>query len=590
MPIGRARGARPVPQTPPRKDRQLLESFTLAQGTASQLTLAAGFMLVSPWKPIILFAPFVAWAWFVSSVLDKHALRFFLGREKWALIHMLFGLAALAAVILVPIGGIAGFGATLLIVLALLAGDIGLFTAITNKDERVPDHQKLTLNLDEMKAAREEKSKAKQLGSSALSIVGANKMGVPPPPKEAPEYAARVAAEQVLLKGFTVHASQIDILPANESTYAASYLVDGVRQAGDPIPKADAIQIIDFWKSAAGLDVNDRRRKLIGNVSVSGEGMSGTTVRMTSSGSASGMRLSMLFNPAEAVRRKPEDLGLLDSQLEMLRAWNNDPGGVVLVAGQPDGGRTTTLYSVMRLHDAYTSGITSLEFDVQDTIEGVKQIEFDPAADDAPDYATLVRSTLRRDPDVVALAELPDAQTAVNVANSDLERSRVYISMKAGSALEAVQIYAKAVGDPKLAAEGLKGVIGHRLVRVLCGNCKVAYPPTPEMLKKLGLPGDRVKQLFKKGGQVLVRNKPEVCPVCGGVGYIGQTGVFGVFPIEAEEKALISEGNWSGLRAAMRKRQLPSAQQAALRKAVEGLTSIEEVTRLSGESKSKSKK
>ena len=568
----------------------MLESLTLAQGTDPSLTLATGFMLVSPWKPIIILAPFVAWAWFISTVLDKHAQRFFLGREKWAAIHMAFGLVALAAVILVPIPGIAGFAATLLIVLALLAGNIGLFTVITNKDERVPDHKKLSLNFEEMKQERADKAKAKQLGSSALSIVGANKMGVPPPPKEAPEYAVRVAAEQVLLKGFTVHASQVDILPANESTYAASYLVDGVRQAGDPLPKADAIQIIDFWKSAAGMDVTDRRRKLTGDISVSGEGMSGTAVRMTTSGSASGMRLSMLFNPAEAVRRKPKDLGLLDTQLDLLKQWNTqDPeqkGGVVLIAGQPDGGRTTTLYSLLRLHDAYTSSITSLEFEVQDQLEGIKQIQFDAGAD-GPDYATLVRSTLRRDPDVVALAELPDAATALNVAQADLERSRVYISMKAGSALEAVQIYAKAVGDPKLAADGLKGVIGHNLVRVLCGNCKVAYAPTPEMLKKLGLPADRVKQLFKKGGQVLVRNKPEICPVCNGVGYMGQTGVFGVFPIEAEEKALIADGNWSGLRAAMRKRQLPSAQQAALRKAVEGFTSIEEVTRLNTETKPK---
>lgn len=566
----------------------MLESLTLAQENGSSLTLAAGFMLVSPWKPILIFAPFVAWAWFISKVLDKHAQRFFLGREKWALIHMIFGLAAIAAVLLVPIGGIAGFGATLLIVLALLAGNIGLFTVITNKDDRVPDQKKLTLNFDEMKSAREDKAKAKQLGSSALTIVGSNKMSVAPPQKEAPEYAVRVAAEQIVLKGFSAHASQVDILPANEATYAASYLVDGVRQAGDPIPKGDAIQIIDFWKQTAGLDVSDRRRKLMGDISVSGEGMGSTAIRMTTSGSASGMRLSMLFNPAEAVRRQPKNLGLLDNQMELVQGWADNRGGVVLVAGSPDGGRTTTLYSLLQLHDAYTSGITSLEFEVQDQIEGIKQIEFDAGAD-GPDFATLVRSTLRRDPDVVALAELPDAATAKNVAESDLERSSVYVSMKAGSALEAIQIYAKATGDAKLAAEGLKGVVAHKLVRALCGNCKVAYPPTPEMLKKLGLPADRVKQLFKKGGQVLVRNKPEVCPVCNGVGYMGQTGVFGVFPIEAEEKALIADGNWSGLRSAMRKRQLPSVQQSALRKAVESITSIEEVTRITADTNKKNK-
>ncbi|MCC5821998.1 MAG: Flp pilus assembly complex ATPase component TadA [Phycisphaerales bacterium] len=559
----------------------MLESLTIAQGSA---TLASGFMLVSVWKPILLFAPFVAWAWFVSSVLDKHAQRFFLGQEKWALIHMLFGLAALAAIIFVPIGGFAGFGATLLIVIALLAGDIGLFVAITNRDERVPEGARLTLDFEGMKAARDEKAKVKQLGTSELIIVGAKKMKVPPPPKESPEFAVRIAAEQIIDKAFGMHASQVDILPANESTYAASYLVDGVRQPGDPVARNDAVQIIDFWKSCAGLDVQDRRRKLQGEVSISGEGMSSTTVSLITSGSGSGMRLSMIFNPAEAVRRKPADLGMLDKQFELVQSWAGEPGGVVLLAGPSDAGRTTTFYTVLKLHDAYTANISTIELDIEDAIEGIKQIRFDPSAD-GPDFATTVRSNLRRDPDVLGIAELPDTETAANIARADLERSRVYLSLKANSALEAVQLYAKAVGDPKLAADGLKGVIAHRLVRALCSNCKVAYSPTPDMLKKLGLPPDKVPQLFKKGGQVLVRNKPEVCPVCNGVGYMGQTGVFGVFPIEDEEKALIAEQNWSGLRSAMRKRQLPTVQQSALRKAVEGMTSIEEVTRVTAEPK-----
>ncbi len=557
------------------------EPLTLAQTVPDA---GAAVLLLSVWKPVVLFAPFVAWAWFVSAVLDKQAQRFFLGQERWALIHMLFGLAALAAVVFVPIDGFAGFAATLLIVLTLLAGDVGLFVAITNRDERVPERARLSLNFEEMKAAREEKAKVKQLGTSELVIVGANKMKVPPPPKEAPEFAVRLAAEQVLAKAFGMHASQIDVLPANESTYAASYLVDGVRQAGDPIARADAIQIIDFWKACAGMDVQDRRRKLQGEVSVSGGDMSATTVKLVTSGSASGMRLSMIFNPAEAVRRKPEALGMLDRQLEQVRNWVNEPGGVVLIAGPADSGRTTAFYSIIKLHDAYTSNISTIELDVEDAIEGVKQLPFDPSAD-GPDFATTVRSNLRRDPDVLGIAELPDAETAANVARADLERSRVYLSLRANSALEAVQLYAKAVGDPALASQGLKGVIAHRLLRVLCSNCKVAYPPTPDMLKKLGLSADKVPQLFKKGGQVLARNKPEICPVCNGVGYMGQTGCFGVFPIEAEEKALIAEQNWPGLRTAMRKRQLPTVQQAALRKAVEGLTSIEEVTRITADPK-----
>jgi len=555
------------------------------------LTLAAdAFMLMSIWKPILLFVPFVAWAWMISTHLDKHAQRFFLGQEKWNAVHLGFGAVALAIVVFLPVGGIAGFGAALLGVVILLGLDILIFVSVTNKDERVPKSQQLNISVKDMSESRDAKKAAKLIGSSELTIVGANKMTVNPPPKDTPELGIRVAAEQIVIKGYEAHASQIDVLPANESTYAASFLVDGVRQAGDPIAAADAVQMIDFWKKAAGLDTSDRRRKLSGEVSISGDALSGATLKLDTSGSKSGMRLSLVFNPADAVRRKADNLGLLEPQMDMIKNWTTElesVGGVVLLSAPADNGRTTMSYSIMKLHDAYTSNIQSIEYEVEDALEGIKQIVWD-SSEDGPDFATTVRSTLRRDPDIVTLCDLPDVETAQNIANSDLERTRVYLCLRTDSALKSVQTYVQAVGDPKLAAKGLRGVVACKLVRVLCGNCKVPYQPTPDMLKKLGLPEGKVGELFKKGGQVLVRNKPEVCSVCSGVGYSGQTGCFGVFELGKEEKQLIIEGDWNGLRSVMRKAGMPSIQQSALRKAVMGITSIEEVTRITAPAKSKS--
>jgi general secretion pathway protein E len=566
----------------------------LSMGSASNLGLSSitlgaveTYSLVSWWKALFLMLPFLGWTWMLSTILDKHAQRFFLGQEKWNAIHMIFGLAALALIIVLPVGGIAGLAAGFFGAIAILAIDIGIFVMVANKDERIAEHSKLKLDFSEMSKRRDDKREAKKLGTSELTVVGANKMKVMPPDKESGAYAVRVAAEEIVSSAHIAHASQIDIIPANESTYAVSLLVDGVRQAGEPLAKADAIQIIDFWKKCAGLDVSDRRRKVTGSVSVSSESMSSMTLKLTSSGSKNGMVLSMIFNPEEAVTRAPKDLGLTNSQLDELKKWAQTTEEVVLMAAPSDNGRTTSMYSIMQLHDAYTSNIQTIEYEVEAAIEGVKQIEFD-AAGDGPDFATLVRSTLRRDPDVVTVCDLPDMETGKNIAIADLDRTRVYLSVKSDSALSAIQLYVRAVGDPELAAKGLRGVVAQKLVRMLCGNCKVGYAPTPEMLKKLGLPADKIKQLNKKGGQVLIRNKPEVCPVCNGVGYIGQTGCFGVFPIEGEERKMIAAQDWNGLRTAMRKRSLPTVQQAALRKAVEGLTSIEEVSRISSQGKKSS--
>jgi len=570
---------------PPPMGTTTLGSATL--GSTMLLADAQTFMLMSWWKPILLTFPFLGWAWMLSAILDKHAKRFFLGQEKWNAIHMIFGLIALAYVVMLPVGGIAGLAAGFFGLVAIFAVDIGIFTIIANKDERIPEHAKLTMDFSEMSKRRDDKREAKKMGNSELTIVGANKMKIMPPEKETTAYAVRVAAEEIITKGYTTHASQIDIIPANESTYAASMLIDGVRQASEPLAKADAVQVIDFWKKCAGLDLEDRRRKITGEVSVSSESMSSMTLKLISSGSKNGMVLSVLFNADEAVRRKPEDLGLLENQLNELKSWTEENTGVVLLGAPSDNGRTTTMYSLLQLHDAYTSNIQTIEYEVEDAIEGVKQVVFD-VTDESTDFATLIRSTLRRDPDIVGVCDLPDADTGKNIAKADLDRSRVYLSVKADSAIAAIQLYVRAVGDPKLAAEGLRGVVGEKLIRMLCSNCKVAYQPTPEMLKKLRLPADKIKQLNKKGGQVLIRNKPEVCPVCNGVGYIGQTGCFGVFPIEDEERAMIAAQDWNGLQTAMRKRSLPTVQQTALRKAVEGLTSIEEVSRITTPAKKKS--
>lgn len=550
----------------------------LGQLGLAQVTLAEAAILMGWAQPFIMLLPLVAWAWFVSTVLDKHAARFFLGRESWNAVHLVAGAAALAAVVFMPVEGWAGFGVGMLVMIAIFALDIGLFVGITNRDERVPEQHRLSLDFTKWKEAREGKAAAKKAGTSKVQIKTPSKSTVIVPDKSTTEFELRLAAEDLVLRARDARAAQLDLMPVSERQYAASFMIDGVRQPGEPIAAPQAVSIIDFWKKCGELDVSDRRRKQSSRITITTE--SGTnTLGLTTSGTQAGMRLTILFDPAMAVRRKPEDLGLTSSQLEEVKKLVNDPGGLVLLAAPADNGRTTTLYALLKLHDAYTSNVQTLELEMDDTIEGVRQVRFDPTTE-GPDYATQLRSMLRRDPDVVGAAEVPDVQTAQEIAKADLERTRVYASIRADGGNAALQIWTKAVGDPKKAAAHLKGVIAQRLVRKLCENCRVGYAPPPDMLKKLGLPADKIQQLHKKGGQVLIRNKPETCPACNGIGYVGQLGVFEVMPIGPEERDLIAKENWAALRAELRKKQMPSLAQIALRRAVEGVTSVEEVTRI----------
>ncbi len=544
-----------------------------------------GYFLVGWWFAILIIPPILGWGWLVSAVFDKHAMRFHLGREKWNLVHMLLGTAAVAALVFMPLPGIAGFAAGYGAMLLLLAADIGIFVFVTNRDDdRVPEGSKLRLDFSKYAEARKAKSVAKHAATVALQIADSNNQTIAAPDKEAPEYEVRIAAEQMFISGSRIGAFQMDIAPGKDA-YQVSYLVDGVRQAGERIPPQLAINVIDFWKAGAGLDISDRRRRLHGSVSVKTEAET-IPVRVTAMGMKGGMRLTLTLNPSKAVRLKAEQLGFLDAQYEAVRTLASEEEGVVLLGAPSHGGRSTTLYAMLKLHDAYTSNVQTIEMEPQDALEGIRQVEFDPYKDGA-EYSVTVRSILRRDPDVVGIAELPDEATANEIAVADIDRSRIYVSLNAESALNATQLFVKAVGDADKSAKCLRGVIAQRLARKLCENCRVPYAPPPEMLKKLGLPADKIKQLFKKGGQVLIRNKPEICPVCQGIGYKGQTGLFEVFRIGDAEQAMIKEGNWSGLRAEFRKQQLPDIQQAALRKAIEGVTSIEEIQRISSSSKRK---
>ncbi|HYE63461.1 MAG TPA: ATPase, T2SS/T4P/T4SS family [Phycisphaerales bacterium] len=555
-----------------------MQHLTTAMGLSPTLGLE-GFFLMNLWKPFLILIPFVPWAHVVSRVLDKHAARFFLNRDAWNMVHLVTGLVALIAVLAPYTKSEASFWIGWGIMIVLLVADVIVFALVANKDERVPAEHHLKLDFSSLAAKREAKAAAKLQGKVELVLKGPDKVLVPAPNGETPEFAVRLAAEQVYIKATSARASQIDIQPSGkEGVYAVSYLVDGVRSQPEPMPAAEAIKVMDFWKSVAKLDVNDRRKKQVADIAVE-RGDSRKKVRLTTIGGQGGMRVTMLFDPESQVRRKGAELGLLEPQMKALQDIIADAHGVVLLGAPLDGGRTTTMYSVLKMHDAYTKNVQTIEIDVQDALEGVRQNKFDPQADGA-EYSTLTRTIMRRDPDVVGIAELPDPATAKEIARVDQERTRTYVSLKSESAMQALQTWMKAVGDLEQGSKCLRGAVGQKLIRKLCINCRVAYQPSPEMVKKLGLPPDKVKQLFKKGGQVLIKNKPEVCPICGGIGYIGQDGVFEVFPIGPAERAHLKAGDWNALKVEFRKAGLPTIQQAALKKAIDGTTSVEEVLRI----------
>lgn len=539
--------------------------------------------LVSFWKPFLVFIPFAAWAWVVATIYDKDAERFHLKRRQWNFAHIAIAIVALAGVALLPT-----FWISWPLLLTILGVDLGAYALYRNASDRVPKHERWSFSLQELKERRKSREAEKRARTVELTLRGPNG-AVPVPEKDSQEYQVRVAAEGVLLDAIEVRASRVELAPAGENVYATTFIIDGVRQAGEQHPASAAVAIIDYLKAAAGLDVNDRRRRLRADIEMQRPGGAKRTLRIVTMGGSSGLRMMVTFDPVEQVRIPVENLGLLDPQKEALDALTAEDQGVVLLATPQHNGRTTLLYSLLRAHDAYTTNVQTLEIEPEDYIEGVRHNVFDPMKDNS-EYSTTTRSILRRDPDVVGIAELPDANTAKEIVRADHERTRTYACLRADNALAAIQMFVKAVGDPDKAAEAIHGVLAQRLLRKLCQNCRVEYQPSPDLLKKLGASPEKVQKLYKRGGQVLIKNKPETCPICAGSGFFGQEGVFEIFPIGRDERRLIASGDLIGLRSALRKMRLPSIQEAAIAKAAQGVTSVEEVARVTSSGDQKKKK
>lgn len=563
-----------------------LTQFLLAPAPSVMLADASAFVLASWWKAIIFVAMFAGWGWFVSTVADKHAARFYLPREKWNVVYMVTALLAVAVIVANPLEGIVAFLVALPVVALLLAVPPFMYVQMANKDERVPEEHRLTMNVASWMEARKTAKEARKATRLQLAIVKPDGVTMEVPEDGTAEMIVRSAAEKLYIDGVAGRAHKIELLPAGEKGYVVAHTVDGLRAVvGEPLAPQDAMRVIAFWQTASGLEAGERRRQ-VGEPDVS-KGGDRHHLRVISSGGQQGLKLTIVVDPATSVRRKGENLGLLPQQRELLNKLVDDGTGVVLLAAPKGMGRTTLLYTVLKMHDAYTSNIQTIELEQQDTLEGIRQNIWSPTGG-GPDHATLLRSILRRDPSVVGVAEIVDEATAQEAAKGDLEHTRVYLSVPAEGALQAVDMFRRAMHDNAMAAGALRGVIAGKLVRALAQSSREAYVPSPDMLKKLNLSPDKVKTLYRHRTHVEVNKKLVPCPESGGTGFVGQLGVFELYSVGADEKAAIEQGDMNALATAFRKQGVPSIQQAALVRAVEGATSVDEVIRVTvGASKSK---
>lgn len=534
-------------------------------------------LLESPYKPFLMILPFIPWAWIISSKLEKDARYFHLAWERWNAIYLGTGVAALAAVLFIPI-----FWAGWPLQIVLLGSPILAYWKYRNSE--VPESQKFYLTGDSLKSRMEQRKLSKASRDAVIQFYGPDEVLQQVPSKEDQLFAVHVATEDILGPAVDARATAVEINLAKTGA-SVHQTIDGIRYKRDPLPTDAGLRVIDYLKDIAGVDVEDRRKRQIAEFRMTGPNGS-TSLAMTTAGRSDGVHMRIDFDRASRINKPFDSLGLLPSQMEGLQALvpEQNRHGIVLVGAPTQQGLTTTMYSMIGRHDAYTSNIKTLEREILLRLDGIDHVKWDANNPDV-DYATALQSILRRDPDLVLVDQVTDAETARVVTEPGMQGPLIYVAQRASTIADQIRDWVKVVGDIKKATKSLRAVTNQRLLRSLCPQCRQPFQPSAEQLAKLHLPAGKVQQLYRANGQVQVKNKVEPCPVCNGSGYLGQIGVFEVMIVDSEARKLLGAGDLKAALAHARRNKMVYLQEAALSKVASGETTIDEVVRVTAPAK-----
>ena len=407
------------------------------------------------------------------------------------------------------------------------------------------------------------------------------KVFLPPPDDAPPETKEAYNDTQSFLFDLLFHrASEGDLTPSGRKV-RARLAIDGVVTDHSTMELAASEGIIQYIKPAAGMDVDEHRRPQQGTIAVEALGKH-TEVMLTTAGTTDGQRLQFRI-VEEAVKTDLAELGFNADTLEQILAVNALSKGLIIVSGRPKGGVTSTLYSLLRRQDAFMKQLTTIEAHPLVDLENITQNTYDGAKDESRTLA----ATARRDPDVIMVDDCPDA-TMADLIQRISQTKLVILGMRAKDSFVALAKWVKLCGDAEKAVTPLNGISCQLLLRKLCLECRHAYKPDPQMLAKANISGEDIGVFYRKArkGRHDAKGKPLFCNACQESGFIGRIGVFEFLQMSDNIRKLVIDGaDVRSIKGACRKNGMLNLQEQALRKVIAGVTSIDEVIRVTQEPK-----
>ena len=374
-------------------------------------------------------------------------------------------------------------------------------------------------------------------------------------------------------------ASDIHLEPKREQANVR-LRIDGVLHGVHSLPKVVHNAVVSRIKTLARLDIAEKRRPQDGRVKIEHTPNNlpprEVELRISTLPTAFGEKCVMrIFDPT-ILLQDLGGLGLFARDLDTIQRMIRRPHGLVLVCGPTGSGKTTSLYSCLRAIANPNINITTIEDPIEMVIEAFNQTAVQPKV--GLTFAGALRTLLRQDPDVIMVGEIRDPETAQNAIQAAMTGHLVLSTVHTNDAPSTIARLFDLGVQPYLLAATLLGVIAQRLLRTVCLHCRHETELTPEQIAALGLEvgGDRFA-VFKGHG----------CAQCRDTGLKGRSGIYEVMPMSDKLRRLVAEKADAGrLTRQALEDGMTSLREAAIKKMALGLTSFDEVLRVTTEAES----
>ncbi len=368
-------------------------------------------------------------------------------------------------------------------------------------------------------------------------------------------------------------ASDIHIEPF-ESRLIVRYRIDGVLNEVESPPRRLSAAVISRVKIMANLDIAERRLPQDGRIKLRIQGKE-IDLRVSTVPTMHGESVVMRILDKGGVPLDFASLGFDGKLLEAFLAALNQPHGILLVTGPTGSGKTTTLYTALDRLNQPDVKILTVEDPVEYQMPGINQIQVRPQIHLT--FANALRSIVRQDPDVIMIGEIRDLETAEIAVQSALTGHLVLSTVHTNDAPATVNRLLDMGVEDYLLTSTVVGILAQRLVRALCSHCRKPYRALPEVVEQMGL-----ARLAPPGEVTLYH--PVGCEHCSGTGYHGRLGIMEMLPMTDRLRSLVMRhANSTDLRAAAVEEGMESMFENGLRKAVAGVTTVEEVLRVTRE-------